>query len=149
MANEQRSKICSFRGMKCKNVQRDRQHDHVCVYSVHRQILPYTCSSLSKESLLTATWGLPFFTLSSIPTRGLPGGLFPIILPSIINGTRWPCRRVWLSQTLNNSQYFIITDFVRPVMFKTFLQSHISQLSKQGTSSFFKLHNSAPYRRVL
>ena len=55
----------------------------VCVYSAHRQVLPY--SSRSKVSLLTATYGLPFFTRSSIPTRSLPGGIFPIFLPSIIN----------------------------------------------------------------
>ena len=34
------------------------------------------------------------------------------------------------------------------VMFKTFLQSHISQLSRLRTSSFLKLLNSAPCRRV-
>ena len=55
----------------------------VCVYSAHRQVLPY--SSRPKVSLLTATYGLPFFTRSSIPTRSLPGGIFPIFLPSIIN----------------------------------------------------------------
>ena len=35
------------------------------------------------------------------------------------------------------------------VMFKTFLQSHISQLSSLHTSSFFKVHDWALYRRVL
>ena len=35
------------------------------------------------------------------------------------------------------------------VLFKTFLQSHISQLSSLRTSSFLKFHDSAPYRRVL
>ena len=53
------------------------------MYSAHRQALPY--SSRSKVSLLTTTLGLPFFTRSSIPTRSLPGGIFPIFLPSIIN----------------------------------------------------------------
>lgn len=34
-------------------------------------------------------------------------------------------------------------------MFKTFFQSHISQLSCLLTSSFFKVYDSAPYRTVL
>ena len=130
----------------------------VCVYSAHRQVLPY--SSRSKARLLTATQGLPSFTLSSIPTRGLPGGLFPIILPSITYGTWSPCRRVWQSQTLC---LLLITDMMAlsspshlntsslqtlsgQVMFKTFLQIHISQLSSlaslqsQRLTSFHILH---------
>ena len=47
---------------------------------------------------------------------------------------------------LNNSLLQTSSD---QVMFKTFLQSHISQLSSLRTSSFFKVHDSAPYRRVL
>ena len=42
----------------------------------------------------------PSFTLSSILARGLPGGLFPGLLPSMINGTWSQCSRVWPSQTL-------------------------------------------------
>ena len=33
-------------------------------------------------------------------------------------------------------------------MFKTFLQSHIPQLSSLRTSSFFKVYHSAPFRKV-
>ena len=81
--------------------------------------------------------------------RGLPGGLFSIILPSITNGTRSPCRRVWPSQTLclllitdmmalsspsglNTSSLQTLSD---QVMFKTFPQTHISQLSSLRSSN--------------
>ena len=45
----------------------------VCVISAHRQVLPY--SSQSKACLLTTKEGPRSFTLSSIPTQVLPGGL--------------------------------------------------------------------------
>ena len=43
---------------------------------------------------MCASWPLrtSFFTLSSIPARGLSDGLFPIILDSLTNGTRSPCQ---------------------------------------------------------
>ena len=71
-------------------------YPYVCILPTGRSFL----SSRSKARLLTATQGLPSFTLSSFPTWGLPGGLFPIILPSVTNGTRSPCRGVWPSETL-------------------------------------------------
>ena len=43
----------------------------------------------------------------------------------------------------------LLQTFSDQVMSKTFLQSHISQLSSLCTSSFFKVHGSATYRRVL
>ena len=98
----------------------------------------------------------------AVPARGLPGGLFPGILPSMTNGTWSPCRRVWPSQTLC---LLLITDMMAlssptrlntsllqtlsdQFMFKTFLQSHIPQLSSLRTSSFFKVYHSAPFRKV-
>ena len=47
---------------------------------------------------------------------------------------------------LNSSSLQTLSD---QVMFKTSFQSHIPQFSSLRTSSFFKVHNSAPYRRVL
>ena len=59
-------------------------------------------SSRSKALLLTATWGLLSFTLSNLPTPGRPAGLLPVILPSITNGTRSPCHRLWPSHSLSS-----------------------------------------------
>ena len=109
------------------------------VWSAHGQVLPY--GSRSKARLLTATWELPSFTLSSIPARGLPGGLFPGILPSITNGTWSPCRRVWPSQTLwqiwvplltDTPQYFFVTDCVRP----SYVKKPFSKVTSHSSPAF-------------
>lgn len=86
----------------------------VCVCSAHSRsflivlVLRRTSWPLHKGCLAS-------FTLSSIPTRGLPGDPFPISLPSIANGTRSPCDRVWPSQKSdqirNEFNLFIITTF--------------------------------------
>ena len=47
--------------------------------------------------------------------------------------------------SLNTSSLQTLSD---QVMFKTYLQSPIPQLSSLRTSSFFKVYHSAPYRRV-
>ena len=47
---------------------------------------------------------------------------------------------------LNSSSLQTLSD---QVMFKNSFQIHIPQIFSLRTSSFFKVHNSAPYRRVL
>lgn len=88
----------------------------VCVFAC---VLPTGRSFLIVLVLRRTSWPLhkgclASFTLSSIPTRGLPGGPFPIILPSIANGTRSPCDRVWPSQKsdqIRNEFNLFVTTF--------------------------------------
>ena len=88
-----------------------------------------------------------------------------MILPSITNKTRSPCRRVIPGQTpclLLRTVMMALSDPHRhdsmasslqtlsdQEMFKTFFQGHISQISNPRMSPFFRVHDSASYRRVL
>ena len=47
---------------------------NLCVCSAHKQVVPYSCRTMAH--VLTATQGLPPFTLPSVPARSLPGDLF-------------------------------------------------------------------------
>ena len=129
-----------------------------CRVSVCVHVWVCVSSSRSKALLLTTTWGLPSFTLSNLPTPGRPGGLLPVILPSITNGTRSPCHRLWRSHSLSSVDYR--NDGLLPIRLRYRLcqtkkclipfskQPHLNVLLP-SLAIFLNVHDSAPYRRAL
>ena len=131
----------------------------MCVCSAHKHVLPYR----SKASFLTAI-DVRGTILCSVQHSHLRSSRWSLSYYSSLK-TRSPCRRVLPSQTLCLlliSGMMALTSPARldasllqtlsdHVMFQTFLQSHISQLSslRVSSSSFFNVHDSSPYRRVL